>query len=200
MIVLLLMRAGFSVTSSEISGMKITSWDLGGRSPMRPLWRHYYASMNGIVFVIDGSDSYMLEYIEDELKRLLTEEALLGLPLLVAVNKMDLPSAVPLATITEKLNFDILLNGKRKYKIIGTSATTDLSEMVKGLKWLQAEMASNEDLPSITKTDLDPKPIIGEKDKKLNRSRENSVAERKHIKDLLTTAVIVDDTIMLPSS
>jgi signal recognition particle receptor subunit beta len=140
---LLFYYLGFNVLSTNISGMNVKSFEIGGRSPMRALWRHYYQSTNGLVFVVDGCDTSMLEFIKEELRRLMAEEALIGLPLLVAVNKMDLPSSMSVDAVTKALDLEHMLGEgkyKRKYRVIGTSATTDLSEMVNGLAWLKAVM------------------------------------------------------------
>lgn len=33
----------------------VTFWDLGGQSTLRPLWRSYFPSCHGVVFVVDGT-------------------------------------------------------------------------------------------------------------------------------------------------
>jgi ADP-ribosylation factor 1/2 len=47
---------GFNVETLEVSGIKLTAWDVGGCDKIRPLWRHYYQNTQCIVFVFDSRD------------------------------------------------------------------------------------------------------------------------------------------------
>lgn len=142
-----LSSSGFNVEETTLIGLETTTWDLGGRTPMRPLWRHYFQNMRGIIFVLDSS-SDMLSWTKDELDRLLTEEGLAGLPLLLAINKMDLPNAKSATEIMETLNLNTLMTGSnpRSYKVVTLSATKDISGMVEGLEWLKKEMRTRVEL------------------------------------------------------
>lgn len=43
---------GFNVETISVSnGVTFTVWDIGGQSRIRPLWRHYYQSTEGLCFV-----------------------------------------------------------------------------------------------------------------------------------------------------
>ena len=37
-------------------GITFTIWDVGGQEAIRRLWRHYYTTAKGIVFVVDSND------------------------------------------------------------------------------------------------------------------------------------------------
>lgn len=137
----ILIFEGFVVEEASIEGVQLISWDLGGRSPMRPLFRHYYPLSEGVVFVIDGSSVEMLNMAKDELRRLLVEEHLAGKPLLLAANKTDLKSAMELDVIVSKLGLNEMINetNPRRCKIIGCSMN-DLGGLKEGLAWLREEM------------------------------------------------------------
>jgi len=47
---------GFNVETVEYKNISFTVWDVGGQDKIRPLWRHYYANTQGIIFVIDSND------------------------------------------------------------------------------------------------------------------------------------------------
>ena len=46
-------------------------WDIGGQERIRPLWKHYFNGVHGIIFVIDSNDVERLEEAKDELNKLL---------------------------------------------------------------------------------------------------------------------------------
>jgi ADP-ribosylation factor 1/2 len=115
--------------------MTVTAWDVGGRSNMRPLWRHYYSKSEGIVFVIDSNDRDRIEEAAEQLKRMLSEDELLGVPLLIFANKSDLPCALPPQEILKSLSLD----STRKYHICQSVATTGQG-LHDGMKWLFTAM------------------------------------------------------------
>ena len=46
----------YNIDTAEFDNFSIDSWDLGGQDKMRPLWRHFYANTNGIVYIVDSND------------------------------------------------------------------------------------------------------------------------------------------------
>lgn len=63
----------------------MTMWDVGGQATK--LWKHYFDHINAIVFVVDSSDEDKLFLAKDELLKLLKDESLAGVPILVFYNK-----------------------------------------------------------------------------------------------------------------
>jgi GTPase SAR1 family protein len=54
---------------------------------MRAVWKHYYSSVGGIVFVVDSSVSLRLTEAREELHKVLSEKELNEMPLLIIANK-----------------------------------------------------------------------------------------------------------------
>jgi len=52
---------GFNVETVEYKNINFTAWDVGSRSKMRPLWRHYYQNTQALIFVVDANDRDRLE-------------------------------------------------------------------------------------------------------------------------------------------
>jgi signal recognition particle receptor subunit beta len=52
-------------------GFKLNVWDVGGQKAIRPYWRNYFESTDGLVFVIDCADRRRLDECGAELARLL---------------------------------------------------------------------------------------------------------------------------------
>ncbi len=65
-------------------------WDIGGQREIRPYWKNYYDNTDGLVFVVDSSDETRLAEVQEELRSLLSEDALAKVPLLVFANKQDM--------------------------------------------------------------------------------------------------------------
>lgn len=54
-------------TVSPCKGVSFTVWDVGGQYKIRPLWRHYYQNSDGLLFVIDSTDSDRVNESAEEL-------------------------------------------------------------------------------------------------------------------------------------
>lgn len=78
-------------TKGSARFLTIKAWDVGGRTFIRPLLRHWFAKADGIVFVLDSADRERLEDARNELHRVLGEDELYGKPLLIFANKQDEP-------------------------------------------------------------------------------------------------------------
>lgn len=58
---------GFNVETVEYKNISFTVWDVGGQDKIRPLWRHYYQNTQGLIFVVDSSDTKRVAEAENEL-------------------------------------------------------------------------------------------------------------------------------------
>merc|ERR1719254_293612 len=89
-------------------GFKLNVWDIGGQKTIRPYWSNYFESSDVLVYVIDSSDRRRLEESGVELRQLLAEDKLGGVPLLVFANKQDLLQAVPADEVVDALNLGVI--------------------------------------------------------------------------------------------
>jgi len=124
---------GFNVETVEYKNLKFTMWDVGGQDKIRPLWRHYYQNTQGLIFVVDSNDRDRINEAKEELAKMLNEDELRDATLLVFCNKQDLPKAMPVAEVTEKLGLNNIHN--RKWYIQATCATSG-DGLYEGLEWL----------------------------------------------------------------
>lgn len=65
--------------------------DVGGQEKIRPLWRHYYAGTQGLIYVIDCADRDRFDEARQELHRIINDREMRDVVLLVFANKQDLP-------------------------------------------------------------------------------------------------------------
>jgi len=138
---------GFNVETVEYKNISLTVWDVGGQDKIRPLWRHYYQNTQGIIFVVDSNDRERIDdtsgadnSAKEELHRMLAEDELRDAVLLVFCNKQDLPNAMSVNEVTEKLGLNQLRN--RKWYIQATCATTG-DGLYEGLDWLSNTLSKN---------------------------------------------------------
>jgi len=124
---------GFNVETVEYKKISFTVWDVGGQDKIRPLWRHYYQNTHGLIFVVDSNDRERIDQAKDELHRMLNEEELRDAVVLVFANKQDLPNAMPVHEVTEKLGLNSMSH--RQWFVQSTCATTG-DGLYEGLDWL----------------------------------------------------------------
>lgn len=129
---------GFNVETVEYKNISFTVWDVGGQDKIRPLWRHYYQNTQGLIFVVDSSDTKRIAEAENELANMLKEDELRDAVILVFANKQDMPNAMTAAELTNALNLNNLRN--RRWYIQATCATQGQG-LYEGLDWLSNELA-----------------------------------------------------------
>jgi ADP-ribosylation factor protein 1 len=138
---------GFNVESVEFQNINFTVWDVGGQDKIRPLWRHYYQNTQGIIFVIDSNDRERIDdsqgaehSAKEELQRMLAEDELRDAVLLVFANKQDLPNAMNVNEVTERLGLNQMRNPR--WYIQATCATSG-DGLYEGLDWLSDTLSKS---------------------------------------------------------
>ncbi|XP_078656668.1 E3 ubiquitin-protein ligase TRIM23-like [Branchiostoma floridae x Branchiostoma belcheri] len=131
---------GFNVETVEYKNLKFTIWDVGGKPKLRPLWKHYYLNTQAVIFVVDSVDCARIDEAYDELSKLLAEKELREAVLLVFANKQDLPNALPIEEITDRLSLHKLCCG-RSWHIQACDARTGMG-LHDGLDWLSHQLVA----------------------------------------------------------
>ena len=132
---------GFNYQKFDYNNTTFILWDLGGQKTIRKFCEDYYQKENdGIIYVIDSSDSERLEETGKELYNILQQPELSGVPLLIYANKQDLNMALSADEIMEQLGLEDI--GDRNWTIIACSALTKQG-LSTGLNWL-IECCSND--------------------------------------------------------
>jgi small GTP-binding protein len=81
---------GLNIEHIHYKRYSLTMWDVGGQATK--LWKHYFDHINGIIFVIDSTDEEKLLFASEELNRIMRDESLAGVPILMFYNKCDIDS------------------------------------------------------------------------------------------------------------
>lgn len=95
--------------------------------------------MDAVIYVIGSSDVEDMDSARDALHRLLNEEELRHVPLLVLANKQDLPRALSPYEVAERLG---LPDFPRRWSIHGTCATLG-DGLCAGLDWLSSTFSDS---------------------------------------------------------
>ncbi|KAL3523574.1 hypothetical protein ACH5RR_016408 [Cinchona calisaya] len=130
---------GFIVETVEYKNISFTVWDVGGQDKIRPLWRHYFHNTLGLVFVVDSNDRDHVFEARDELHRMLNEDELRDVVLLVFANKQDLPNAMNAAEIADKLG---LYSLRQRHWYIQSICGLSGEGLYEGLDWLSNNIAN----------------------------------------------------------
>jgi ADP-ribosylation factor protein 1 len=136
---------GFNVEQATLGKLSITLWDVGGRGKIRPLWRHYFEQASAFIFVVDSNDCERLDQACEELHQMANEDLLKNLPILIFANKQDLPNALTLDEIKEKLNLSKLDDMKTKWHL-QPSIATESKGINEGFLWLANALKPKTDL------------------------------------------------------
>lgn len=137
---------GFNVETVEYKNINFTVWDVGGQNKIRPLWRHYYQNTQGVIFVVDSNDRERIDEgsgveadtAREELHRMLGEDELRDAVLLVFANKQDLPNAMPVDEVAQRMGLPELRN--RNWHVQASCAATG-DGLYEGLDWLSNALA-----------------------------------------------------------
>ena len=79
---------GYNLEEFQVKNVKIKVWDLSGQEKLRPAWKYYFETVNGVIFVIDSADRDRISFVRDELHQILGEVTTSGVvPLLILANK-----------------------------------------------------------------------------------------------------------------
>jgi len=147
---------GFNVESVQYKNIHLCIWDTGGCDKIRPLWRHYMQGVNALIWVVDSNDRDRISESAKELEIVLKEEEMCDAALLVFANKQDLPNAMSVAEITDKM--ELHSKSKERKWFIQACCATSGDGLFEGLDWLSNCITSNPTTPAKEKSDNKTKP------------------------------------------
>ncbi|MHA1556661.1 MAG: ADP-ribosylation factor family protein [Candidatus Heimdallarchaeota archaeon] len=128
-------QIGFSEIDFDVNIL-----DMGGQKHFRLLWVDYLNTVDAILYVIDSSDHERLDETLNEFRKMLVLTEINAVPILVLLNKIDLPNSMNVMEIGDKLAvYPELAN--RDWNIIQTSAVTTKG-LIEMFKWTYSKVTS----------------------------------------------------------
>lgn len=127
---------GFNVETVTYKKVNLMVWDVG----VRPLRRHFYLGTRGLIFVVDSNDRERIDEAALELQRVLRNVEVANAPLLVLANKQDLPNAMNMDEVEERLGLKSLRS--RQWFLQSTCATLG-DGLCGGLDWMITALKNN---------------------------------------------------------
>ncbi len=170
---------GFNVETITYKQIDFTMWDTGGCDKIRPLFRHYFQNTQALIFVVDSHDRERLAEATDELWRLLSEDELNHVPILLYLNKIDIPNGLQSSDINKQMKLNDIRN---RQWILQPCCVLTGEGLYEGLDWLMRALKS----PHV----VQPKPIDVET-KTSQSTMESSDSENKLVQWL---SQVDDDT------
>ena len=113
-------------------------WDVAGEDKIRSLWKHYFQGATALIFVVDSADSSRIEEATKELHKLLDEELLKNIPLLVYANKQDLPQKLTIQEVSERMQ---LFKEKSRAVLVQGCSAVGGEGLYPGLDWLATQLS-----------------------------------------------------------
>jgi GTPase SAR1 family protein len=123
-----------------------TVWDMSGQYKIfGPLWKHYYAGTDALIYVVDATDDERrLAQAGSELRQIVmnddNDDELANLPVLIFGNKQDLANAANSQELGERLGLRSPPTSFH-YHIQSCSATNNQG-LQEGLEWLARRVAN----------------------------------------------------------
>ena len=98
---------GLNIEQLEFQGLNLTFWDVGGQAVR--LWKHYFDSIDAIIYVVDSTDKDRVGKAKDEVHKISKDPALVGVPYLIMLNKIDLvDKRMSFEDLRRKLDVELL--------------------------------------------------------------------------------------------
>ena len=109
--------------------------DMGGAANFRPLWQNHADNVDGIIFVVDSSDSTRFPMAKEELHAVLDLPSIQSrpIPILILANKNDLEESAPTELIEKALDISSITNHSTNMMSVCAFYP---KEIFRGLEWL----------------------------------------------------------------
>jgi ADP-ribosylation factor related protein 1 len=130
---------GLNIGRFQVDGVIAICWDVGGQLGLRQLWKNYFEEVDGIIFVMDSSDSSRFEESSSALQSALENPSLDGKPLLFLANKKDVQGSASVEDLSGIFKLSEIKD--RSLKTLSCSARNN-EGLQEGITWIVGEAVS----------------------------------------------------------
>ena len=124
---------GMTVEKVMVDGCEVTIWDIGGQSKLRPLWKEYFTNCQGMAFMVDAADRQRFDEANESMHTILRDVSV-DVPILILVNKVDLPTAASAAQVRATVRPPARFTKVEYVECVARDKTHE--GLVKGMVWL----------------------------------------------------------------
>ncbi|XP_074308795.1 ADP-ribosylation factor-like [Silene latifolia] len=135
---------GIDPEDLDYKDVSFVIFEIGGQlRDMQLLLKHCFNTTPALIMVVDSSDRDRIEDAREELHRYMKEIEVIGKKanILVYANKQDLPNAMSVAEITDKLDLQLL---DRHYWHVQASSCVTGEGLHDGLDWLYRQLTTKD--------------------------------------------------------
>jgi len=136
---------GLNIGNIDVHRVSLNFWDLGGQSELQSLWDKYYAECHAIIYIVDSSDRERMDESKKTFEKMICNENLVGIPLLILANKQDLPDCMGVREVKPIFNENAHLIGRRDFMVMPISALTG-DGIDEGIQWLVESIQRNSEM------------------------------------------------------
>jgi small GTP-binding protein len=130
---------GFETKEVKYKGVLMSVYDPAGGPKVRDLWKHYYAEVDAVVWIVDCADVGRFAESKQALSTALKDASMSrDCPLLVAANKCDIAGAKSEDEIKKALDLENLL--KNRVWAVNRTNSKQGEGISDSFKWLSAQI------------------------------------------------------------
>lgn len=133
---------GLNIGQIDTGGVRLSFWDLGGQLELQSLWDKYYQESHAVIFVVDSNDRERMHESKAVFDRMISNDQLGGVPLLVLANKQDLAECMGVRDIKPVFQQSGVHIGRRDCLVMPVSALTG-DGIDEGIRWLVEAIGRN---------------------------------------------------------
>ncbi|KAK2191023.1 hypothetical protein NP493_62g02001 [Ridgeia piscesae] len=134
---------GLNIGKIDLGHIRLNFWDLGGQEELQLLWDKYYAESHALIFVVDSSDRERIDESKEAFNKMITNETLTGVPLLLLANKQDLDGCMSVSDVKGVFRDTAHKLGRRDHTVMGVSALMG-NGMHETINWIMESVKRNE--------------------------------------------------------
>jgi len=133
---------GLNIGKIDLGTSRLNFWDLGGQEELQSLWDKYYVESHAVIFIVDSSDRDRVDQSRDAFEKMVNNENLTGVPLMLLANKQDLDGCLKVTEIKTIFNSQLQDMGQRESWVQGVSALKG-DGVEEGIDWLVEAIKRN---------------------------------------------------------
>ena len=125
-------------TSEELKhgNVRLNTFDLGGHETARKIWKDYYPTIDGIIFLVDTTDKERFSLAKFELEQMLESPELTGVPVAILGNKIDKNGAVSQDEFVEALDLNSIMSKETRPMEVFMCSIFKKTGYTKPIEWI----------------------------------------------------------------